>query len=195
NPQDTAGGGAAGAEPRGSAAPSQKVRGVGLDRKEVPAQVEAGANGRSKMLCLASVPSVGFTVYDVQPGTGSAAPASTLKVSESSLENNRYRVQIDQNGDVSSIFDKKVNKELLSAPARLAFQTEAPFDWPAWNMDWTDQQKPPRGFVGGPAKVRVVENGPVRVAVEIAREGEGSKFVETVRLSAGDGGNRVEFGN
>jgi alpha-mannosidase len=31
------------------------------------------------------------------------------------------------------------------------------------------------------------------VAVEVTREGEGSKFVQTVRLSAGDSGNRVEF--
>ena len=44
-------------------------------------------------------------------------------------------------------------------------------------------------------KIRVVENGPVRVAVEVAREAEGSKFVQTIRLSAGDAGNRVEFGN
>src|SRR5207248_11664503 len=95
----------------------QSVRVVGPDGREVASQVAPGANGRSKVLFLASVPSVGFAVYDVQPGTGSAAPASTLKVSESSLENNRYNVKIDQNGDISSIFDKKVNKELLSAPA------------------------------------------------------------------------------
>jgi alpha-mannosidase len=62
-------------------------------------------------------------------------------------------------------------------------------------MDWSDQQKPSRSYVGGPAKVRVVENGPVRVALEIERETEGSKFVQTIRLSAGDAGNRVEFVN
>jgi alpha-mannosidase len=62
-------------------------------------------------------------------------------------------------------------------------------------MDWTDQQKPPRAYVGSGAQVRVVENGPARVAVEVARETEGSKFRQTVRLSAGDAGNRVEFSN
>jgi alpha-mannosidase len=96
---------------------------------------------------------------------------------------------------VSGIFDKSINKELLSAPARLAFQTERPKDWPAWNMDWADQQKPPRGYVSGPAKIRVVERGPVRVAVEVERESEGSKFVQTIRLSAGGAGERVEFAN
>ena len=55
--------------------------------------------------------------------------------------------------------------------------------------------RPPRAYVGGPAKIRIVENGPARVAVEVSRETEGSKFVQTIRLAAGDAGNRVEFGN
>jgi len=60
-------------------------------------------------------------------------------------------------------------------------------------MDFEDEQRPPRTLVGGPAKVRVVEGGPARVAVEVSREGEGSRFVQTIRLSAGEAGNRVEF--
>ena len=118
----------------------------------------------------------------------SAAQANELKVTESSLENARYRVIVDKSGDVSSIVDKKTNKEILSAPVRLAFQTEKPKQWPAWNMDWEDQQKPPRSYVSGPAKVRIVERGPVRVALEITRESEGSKFVQKIQLSAGEAG-------
>ena len=168
---------------------SQKpVRVFGPDAKEVPSQMSDG-----KAIFLARVPSVGYAVYDVREG--GLKPASTLAVNESSLENARYRVQIDSNGDVASIFDKKLNKELLSAPARLAFQAEKPHDWPAWNMDWADQQKPPRAFVQGPARVRIAENGPARVALEITRESEGSKFVQTIRLAAGDAGNRIEFAN
>jgi len=78
---------------------------------------------------------------------------------------------------------------------RLAIKSDTPAQWPAWNMDWVDQQKPPRTHVGGPAKIRVVETGPARVAIEVVRETEGSEFRQTVRLSNGDAGNRVEFGN
>src|SRR5205814_2159131 len=166
------------------------VRVVGPDGREVPAQLNAGSNGATKVLFLAKAPSVGYVVYDVQPAD-SGTTASVFKATESSLENARYRVKLDENGDVASLFDKTINKELLSAPARLAFQTEHPHDWPAWNMDWADQQKPPRGYVQGPAKVRIVENGPVRVALEVSRQGEDSNFVQTIRLSAGDAGNRV----
>jgi len=170
------------------------IRVLGPDGKEVPSQLIGASGTTAKILFLAKVPSVGFAVFDVQ-----AVPASplvsTLKIEESSLENPRYRVQVDPSGDVASIFDKTTKRELLSGPARLALQTEKPKDYPAWNMDWSDQQKPPRAYVQGPAKIRVIEKGPVRVALEIERETEGSRFVETIRLSAGGAGNRVEFGN
>ncbi len=162
------------------------VRVVGPDGREVPAQVVG-----EKVLFVAKASSVGYAVYDVQPGQSSVS--STLKVSESSLENHRYRITLNADGDVASIFDKQLNHELLDGPMRLAIKGDTPAQWPAWNMDWTDQVKPPRAYVGGTAKVRVVESGPVRVAIEVTRETEGSKFQQTVRLSTGDAGNRVEF--
>jgi alpha-mannosidase len=118
-----------------------------------------------------------------------------LKVTESSVENARYRVTIDKHGDVSSIFDKQLSRELLSAPIRLAISTDNPRQWPAWNMDFEDEQRAPRTFVSGDPKIRIVDAGPVRVAIEVERETENSKFVQTVRLSTGDAGNRVEFSN
>jgi alpha-mannosidase len=165
------------------------VRVYGPDSKEVPAQISNG-----KVLFAASVPSVGFAVYSVEPAdTGNSS--SKLKATESSLENERYRVKIDKNGDVSSIFDKQLSRELLSAPIRLAISTDNPRQWPAWNMDFEDEQRAPRTFVAGTPKIRVVEQGPVRVAIEVERETEDSKFVQTISLSAGDAGNRVEFRN
>jgi len=167
----------------------QAVAVFGPDGREVPAQLSNG-----KVLFVANVQSAGFAVYNVEPAD-SANPANELKATESSLENNRYQLKIDSHGDVASIFDKKTRRELLSAPIRLAISTDNPRQWPAWNMDFEDEQRAPRAFVGGPAKIRVVENGPVRVAVEVERETEDSKFVQTVSLSAGDAGNRVEFRN
>jgi alpha-mannosidase len=175
------------------------VRVFGPQGEEVPAQLET-TGPTTKVLFLAGAPPVGYAVYDVQPAEVSPI-TSDLKIARDSsqaqwtLESLRYRVRVGESGDVTGIFDKSLNKELLSAPLRLAFQTEKPHDWPAWNMDWTDQQQPPRGYVSGPAKIRVVEEGPVRVALEIERESEGSKFVQTVRLSAAGSGSRVEFAN
>ncbi|HOW84393.1 MAG TPA: glycoside hydrolase family 38 C-terminal domain-containing protein [Candidatus Aminicenantes bacterium] len=164
----------------------QAVRVFGPDGRETPAQLAGG-----KVVFVADVPPVGFAVYDVRPA--GAPMASELKVSTSSLENSRYRVALNADGDVASIFDKAVGRELLAAPARLEIKTDKPAQWPAWNMDWADQSRAPRAYVGGPARVRVVEEGPARVAVEVRREAEGSVFVQTVRLAAGGASGRVEF--
>lgn len=137
---------------------------TGPDGKDVPAQISDG-----KVIFLASVPSVGYAVYDVQPGTVSGSSLQ-LQVSKDGLENQYYRVKLNSDGDVSSIFDKGIGRELLSAPARLAISYDNPRQWPAWNMDWDQEQAAPKAFVSGPAQVRIVESGPVRVTLEVSRE-------------------------
>ena len=166
----------------------QAVHVVAPDGRLQPAQIDNG-----KVIFAAAVPSVGYAVYRVEPGA--VASASSLRVSDRVLENEYYRVTLDGNGDVSSIFDKKLNRELLAAPARLAISYDNPTEWPAWNMDWDQEQAKPREYVGGPAKIRVVENGPVRVAIQVSRQTAGSRFIQTIRLAAGDPGQRIEFGN
>jgi len=167
----------------------KSVRVSDANGKEVPSQMEG-----DKVLFLAKAPSVGYEVYHITPASG-ASSSSELKVTESSLENARYRVALNQDGDVASIFDKQLNKELLSAPMRLAISNDKPKVYPAWNMDFDQEQAAPRAYVGGPSQIRIKEKGPIRVSLEVTRESEGSKFVQTISLSAGDSGNRVEFGN
>ena len=163
------------------------VKVIGPDGREVPSQVEDG-----KVLFVAKAPSVGYAVYDVRRAAGEQR-SPELKVTESLLENARYRVALSADGDVTSIYDKALKKELLAGPIRLAISNDAPRQYPAWNMEFEQEQAAPRAYVSGPAKIRIVEDGPVRVAVAVSRETEGSKFTQIVRLSAGDAGNRVEF--
>ncbi len=166
---------------------------TGPDGQRVPGQVTERKGHSACVLFQARVPSVGFAVFDVRSDVGWADAPSPLLVSDRRVENQRYRVTLNDAGDVASIFDKANQQEILAAPARLEFHYEKPRQFPAWNMDWADRQLPARAFVEGPAKVRVVENGPVRVALEVERESQGSRFVQTIRLAAGAAGDRVEF--
>ena len=163
---------------------------TGPDGREVPAQVSDG-----KVVFLAKAPSVGYAVYSVRAASTKAAEPSTLHISEHSLENAYYHVTLNKDGDIASVFDKKIGKELLTAPIRLAISNDNPEQWPAWNMDWDQEQTPPKEYVHGPATMRIVENGPARVALQVSRETDGSKFVQTIQLSAGDSGKRVEIVN
>lgn len=167
---------------------------TGPDGKRVPAQVLGPPeNGKVKVAFLARVPSVGFAAFDVGASSGQDETESTLKVSERQLENERYTVKLDDNGDVSSIFDKQAKRELLASPARLEQHYENPRDYPAWNQDWADRQLPTKETVHGPAEFRIIENGPARVAVEVTRHEGASIFHQTIRLAAGGAENRVEF--
>ncbi|MFA5263938.1 MAG: glycoside hydrolase family 38 C-terminal domain-containing protein [Opitutaceae bacterium] len=168
---------------------------IGPDGESAPVQIVGRAGNTLNVLFLARMPSVGFAVYRLQQQSPAPIAASQLAATTGTLENLRYRLTLDTEGNVASLIDKTTGRELLSAPARLSFQYEKPAKWPAWNMDWADRQKPPRAFVAGPVRVRVSESGPVRVAIEIEREAQGSRFIQTIRLGAGDAGDRVEFAN
>ncbi|MEE8169385.1 MAG: glycoside hydrolase family 38 C-terminal domain-containing protein, partial [Phycisphaerae bacterium] len=170
------------------------VRVFGPDGNETPSQVLERTEREIRLLFLARTPSLSWSVFDVrasdEPYTGDAR----LHVSDHELENEHYRVRIDANGDVASIVDKNAgDRELLARPARLVFTHERPQQWPAWNMDWADRQKPPIDALGGPPRVRVVERGPVRVALEIERSARDSVITQRIRLACGDAGRRVEF--
>lgn len=175
--------------------PSEYVKVYAPEGQEVPSQVLEKTGQKIKVAFLARVPAVGFSVFDVRPSGEPCRLSTGLRVENNVLENERYVVKINQDGDVSSIYDKKYKKELLASPARLSFHYEKPQQWPAWNMDWEDRIKPPAGYVEGPARISVVENGPARVAIKVERESRHSRFVQVIRLSAGQSAERVEFLN
>ncbi|MGV3618845.1 MAG: alpha-mannosidase [Fimbriimonas sp.] len=156
--------------------------------RSVPTQILRREGGKTKIAFQARVPSVGLATFHVRQSSPSG---SELRVSSREIENGRYRVRLDDAGDVASVYDKRARREMLSAPARLAFLYEKPERHPAWNMEWTDRQKAPVGYVDGPAKISIAENGPARVALRVERAARGSKFVQVIRLSKG--GDRVEF--
>ena len=164
----------------------------------VPTQIVSREGDSAKILFLANVAPNGFKTFDARPVTaGQTMKTDALKVSLSNrqIENARFRVTINEAGDIASVFDKSNNTETLKSPARLAFVYHNPSAFPAWNMDWADAQKAPIGYVDGPAQIRVVENGPARVALEVTRNARGSKFVQTISLASGEAGNNVGISN
>lgn len=162
--------------------------------KEVPSQILEKNGDKLKVLFLAQLPSAGLAVYDVRESTYTKK-TTTLSVTNNTLENYWYKVQFADNGDVLSIFDKKVSKEILSKPARLEFLQEQPNQWPAWNMDWKDRQKPAFDFMDNDAVLTVVEKGPVRVTIKVQRKGRNSEITQFYSLTAGEAGKRLEVTN
>ena len=147
----------------------------------MPSQILGRTGNRvARVLFAADVPSVGFAVAhvgsdsieDAQRRTA-LAPAGLLKATPASLENSRYLVTIDANGDIASIFDKDARRELLKSPIRLELRDDPSPDKPAWRILYETVSAPVREYVMAP-QIRIVENGPVRVALEITRKPAGS---------------------
>ena len=146
-----------------------------------------------KLLFAAKVPSVGYMVYHLL--RGEAPHRSEVHASGLTLENEHYKVELNAEGDVSSIYSKDLKKEMLAAPVRLALSNDTPRQWPAWNMDFDQEQAAPLRYVEGPAKIEIIENGPVRASIEVSRKDGDSSYKQTISLAAGDAGKIVEFGN
>jgi alpha-mannosidase len=163
--------------------------------KALPTQIIDRQENKLKFIFLAKVPSIGVAVFDVRETKSNVSVRSVLSITSQSLENAYYKVKIGSNGDITSIFDKKLSKELLSKPARLEFLHEKPTDYPAWNMDWNDRKNPPIDYLDKDASFSIVEQGPVRVAIEVKRNGRNSEMDQIVSLSAGEAGKRLEVAN
>ena len=179
----------------------------------LPTQVEPMDDGRRRLIFRASVRPLSFTVFHVgrQRSIPSAAPAageisatgtsasgisaSGISATPELLENHRYRVGIDRSGSVASIFDKTLGRELLASPLTLELLRDRSNRWPAWEIRPETVLDRYAEVVDGDASVRVVETGPVRAAVEIRRQLRGSRLTQTVRLAAGEAGDRVEISN
>jgi alpha-mannosidase len=177
--------------------PAGRVRVLDGEGEPVPCQSRSLGDGRTALLFLARVDPVSFSTYEVLPALDDE-PLPTSPGSPSAdatgLENHRYRVSVDSAGDVASIFDKHLGRELLERPLRFELLANRSMRWPAWEIrPETVLDRSRTAHVGGPATIRVVEQGPVRATLEIQRQALGSRYLHRLRLSAGEAGERLEI--
>lgn len=174
----------------------QNIEVVDKNGRAVPSQLIATNGNNLTVLFLAKLPSAGLAVYDVlETKEKTTAPASALTVTEKTLENNFFKITINANGDISGIYDKNASKEVLAKPASLQFLKEAPANWPAWNMDWKDRRNPPIDSMNKDVTIKIVEQGPVRIALQVTKKGLNSEITQIISLSAGEAGKRIDVKN
>lgn len=163
--------------------------------KNVAAQVVGYANGKAKVLVATdNVPANGMAVYDIRlSGTGSAAAPSA----SNTLENSRYKITFDGNGDISSLYDKANSKELVKdgKKIRLAMFTEnESFAWPAWEIIKGTIDKEPVSITED-VKISLVEDTPLRKTLRVSKRYGDSQFNQYVSLYEGELAHRVDFYN
>jgi len=168
------------------------------DNVAVPAQITGYKDGKLSFIFLATVPSLGYEVYELRLNDNASNNIpSTLAVTNNTIENDEYGITVNANGDVSSIIDKKQgNKELLSSPIRLLMLYDNPgSDHAAWEIAYSTLTATPMEYVDENVVISIAEQGPLRSALKITREKAGSKFVQYIRMSSGGSSARIDFVN
>ena len=160
------------------------VKVVDKKGKEVPSQVLKKNGKELDIVFLADVPGVGYKVYDVQTSDKPYSKESDLKVTLHTLENDKYTVTFNRNGDIASIIDKKLKVQLLSSPIKLALKHNlGGLNYPSWEMRKEDVDAKPYAFAHSP-EFEIIEDGAARIAIKITRHAESSTFEQVVSLSS-----------
>ena len=149
-----------------------------LDGQMLPSQRD-----NNTLLFLASIPSVGYRLFWLV--RQSPLNDGSQEQSEFILENETLRVVVDpETGDLSSVFDKINQREVLSGAGNQlqAFQDRGQY-WDAWNIDPNYAEHPlPRSRL---KSLQWLERGPVQWRVRAVRQLEQSEFCQDYILQAG----------
>jgi alpha-mannosidase len=173
-------------------APAVQV--IGPQGQMVPSQVVSQTEDHVRILFLADLPPCGAAAFQVTPADALPTYDTGLRVDRGGVENHRYRVALNEDGQIISIVDKADgDRELLSSPIEHQFLRETPRIFPAWNMEWKDRKRDPVAILGRPAQIEIVEAGPVRVSLQVTRTFGESRFQQQIRLACGQAGERIEF--
>ncbi|MCH5191529.1 MAG: alpha-mannosidase [Oscillospiraceae bacterium] len=154
---------------------------------EVPSQYSNG-----KVIFTANVQGNSLSVYTVTPASEPYREETGLFVSEKTLENRKYKIKLNGNGDIASIFDKNLNKELLSAPISMdVHKYNGHFIFPAWELDYKEVSAPPVGKASAP-KIYIEESGSARAVIKTVRRYKESVFTQRIILGESSETVRIE---
>ena len=162
------------------------------DGKEVLSQISSydEKTGEVVFLFAATVPSLGYAVYDVRFGEASQL-TSSLKMNRRSrqLSNGNYRLTLSEKGDPSLLIDLANNRQVLSA-SQLQMIYDHEDTWPSWEISYTDILRTPT-TVNENVSITKAEDGPLRKSFKVVKEKDGSQFVQYIRMNALD--NRIDI--
>jgi alpha-mannosidase len=139
--------------------------------------------------------SVNPAIMEVSPQPEPQSPITNYQLPESwnyTLENPHLLVSFSPTGDITRIFDKTANREVL-ASGKVGNQFQAfedrPKDFDAWDIDIYYDDK--TYFAEPASSVKLVESGPLRWTVEVTRKILNSEI--TQRISLRHNSPRLDF--
>lgn len=116
------------------------------------------------------VPSKGYKSFRIVRAEKELPAENPFIIGKNHFENPFYSIDIDDNGNLQSIFDKRANREVLKkgcvGNVLQAFE-DKPFKFDAWNIDIYYQEK--MWEINDVQEIRIEECGPLRAGLHIRR--------------------------
>ncbi len=138
----------------------------------------------------------GAPAYVKVPANGSAplagaGPAQPVRAEGLVLDNGLVRVQVAEDGTLSSVFDLRSNREVLADKGNLLrLHTDLPNYWDAWDID--KHYKNRYTDLLAPDSIEVVSQDPLLGAIRVTRSfGKGSTITQTITVRADS--PRIDF--
>lgn len=168
------------------------LRVLDRDGNELPSQVIHKEGKAFHMAVLATVPPMGYLVLDVTAANAPCPVKTDLRCGEHMLENRKYRLLLNKNGDIAFLYDKELGRQILERPIKLAvLHDTGELNYPAWEMRKADIDKAPYLYANTP-KFELIESGPAKAAIKVSRQLGVSKVEQIISLDAGSSCIRVE---
>ncbi|HYF77680.1 MAG TPA: glycoside hydrolase family 38 C-terminal domain-containing protein, partial [Symbiobacteriaceae bacterium] len=142
---------------------------------------ESETGARPHVIFTAEVPPMGYRVYRLvdEPALEVDPAGPLLKVTETGLENDWWRLELDPTtGALKSLYDKKQKLELLAGAGAQLLVIDDPTD--TWGHGIVSMRHL-AGTFSSPV-VEVLESGPVRATLRIASAYGKSTAIQTISL-------------
>ena len=162
------------------------------DGRKVASQI-VERDGQRVLMFDAEVPATGMAVYGIKAAGKKNMPAS---VAGQTIESSRYRLTVDAYGDVVSLIDKNLNRELVASGKSLRLvvfddcRSEA---WPAWEIKKATLDKEPLP-VHDSVEISI-EPGTLCQTLVIKKKYGESDIVQRIHLYEGSQADRIDFEN
>ncbi|MBA3874055.1 MAG: alpha-mannosidase, partial [Anaerolineae bacterium] len=129
-----------------------------------------------------------YSVVSISEGISEAQPSgrqisATQNGDVIVLENDLLRVEFNGSGDITRVYDKQVNREVLApdttANALQAFE-DRPMNFDAWDIDIFYEDRTEK--IEGVESITITEQGPIRVALDVQRKYRSSTIHQKIYL-------------
>jgi alpha-mannosidase len=148
-------------------------RGHNIPVQEIQSWATAG--GQTRLSFVADLPPLGYRTYRVVPTSTPPAGETTLRATDTTLENRRFRLIIDPTtGCIASLYDKQAGIEVFEGQAARPIVIDDPSD--TWSHNVFRFQDVIGSFV--PQTAKLVESGPVKAVLRVTSTYEQSTLTQ-----------------